>query len=102
MQRAAERDLGAWLERDRGASAASLSRTQAAWVVSSATPAWRAARCGRVTTTVPLRASIRRLTRCARDDRRHSTGPGKTGHAGNCSVSPGRGRRPRLRLIHGS
>jgi hypothetical protein len=75
-----------------GASAASLSRTQAAWVFSNATPAGRPARGGKVTTTEPLRTSIRRLTRLARAERRHCTGPGKPAscpkHSSPWSIGP--------------
>ena len=54
-------------------SAASRSATQAAWSLSKATPAARPARMGRVTTTWPFLASIRRVTLRALALRRQQT-----------------------------
>ena len=65
-------------------NAASRSATHAAWFISSATPAPRPARIGKVTTTPPPHGSMRKLTRRARRLRRHST---RVGPLGNVSTS---------------
>ena len=65
-------------------SLASRSVTQSACVISSAIPARRLARGGKVTTTMPSLGSMRRLTRRARALRRQST---RVGPPGSVNIS---------------